>query len=206
LGLSCLIDFVAAQPNGMDLTIHFHRSGQMNGDVVEHILADVSYQCPGVHNLVFRVNDAMSPLIRERFPRLKELVSNSALLRLAIEDPSGRSVLSPEQEQQIAVITQRNIVIPVYLRATNLLKSRRPLVVNPDDPAIVVYANGDGEYLFMLSHALSQAAVHPIFFSHVYEFVRNHNDQLFGPEGRHQQQPPCRRSRTTASLATTGVQ
>jgi hypothetical protein len=199
----------------MDLTIDFRVSSQMNGDVVEHILADISTECPGVHSLVIRVNDAMSPLIRERFPelfpRLKKLVSNSALLRLAIEDPSDRSVLSLEQEQQITVITQRNIVIPVYLRTTNLLKPRRPLVGNRNDPAIVVYANDDGEdrrkHLFMLSRALSQAAVHPIFFSHVFEFVRNHPDQLFGKEGRHQQKPRGRRSRsrTTASLATTGV-
>jgi hypothetical protein len=188
--LSRLIGFVATQPNGMDLTIIFHESSRMNGGVVEHILADILTQCPGVHSLAIHVNDAISLLIRERFPRLKELVSDSSLSRLTIER-FGRTVFSREQEQQIAVITQRNSMIPVYLRTTNLLKPRRPLVVNPNDPAIVVYAH-EGEdrrkYQFLLSHALSQAAVHPIFFSHVYEFVREHVDELFGPEGLHHHQ------------------
>jgi hypothetical protein len=198
LDLSALIDFVAAQPNGMDLAFDFFQSSRMNGDIVENFLADVSNKCPGVHSLLIRVARAMSPLIRERFPRLKELMSDSSLTRLAFESFSeDDTVLSPEQEQQMAVIIQRNIAIQMYLQSTNLLKPRRPPVVGPNDPptTIVVYANHDGEdrrkHLFLLSHALSQAAVHPIFFSHVYEYVREHVDQLFGggrPEEDQQQQ------------------
>jgi hypothetical protein len=72
LDFSALIGFIAAQPNGMELTFAiFERSCAA---ILEHILADVSTQCPGVHSLFISVdNDALSPLIRERFPRLKEL-------------------------------------------------------------------------------------------------------------------------------------
>jgi hypothetical protein len=187
LDWSSVIAFVAAQPNGMDLTMTGVPSLQMA--VVEHFLADVTTQCPGMHGLLIQVDvDAASPRVRERFPRLVEmrfprlveLVSNSALTRFELRDQEN-SLLNQEQEQQITVITQRNIVIPVYLQTTNLLKPRRPLVVNPNDPPIVVYADHGpdrNKHLYVLSHALSQAAVHPIFFSHFYEYVRNHPDQL----------------------------
>jgi hypothetical protein len=214
--LSSLIAFVTAQPNGMDLILGFFPSIRMDGDaIVDYILADGLTQCPGVQGLVIHVD--MSLLIHERFPelflRLKELVSNSALTRFEVCPlGTGRVLMSREQEQQFAVITQRNTVIPVYLQTTYLLKPLRrppPAVVNPNDPAIVVYAK-DGEdrskHQFVLSHALSQAAVHPVFFSHFYEFVRNHADQLFGQEGHHQsqqqQQPHIRRRR--GALTATG--
>jgi hypothetical protein len=83
-----------------------------------------------------------------------------------------------EQEQEIAAITQRNS-LPVYLETTKFLKRRRPppAVDDPMDSSssIVVYANHGvdrNKHQFVLSHALSQAAVHPIFFSHLYEYVR----------------------------------
>jgi hypothetical protein len=204
LDLSSLIGFVTSQPNSMDLYFQL-RSQIGDNTIVEHIVADILNHCPGVHSLVIRFGSITSRVHREQFPRLLELVSDSALTRLAIEGYSGVNVMSREQEQQMAVVTQRNIVIPVYLRTTHLLKPRRPPVVNSNDPPIVVVYANDGEdrrkHQFLLSHALSQAAVHPIFFSHVYEFVRNHGDQLFGPEDSHQhrhqrqclQQPPHNR-------------
>jgi hypothetical protein len=211
--------FVAAQPNGMDLTICF-RSNQMDGDViviVERILADVSTQCPGVHSLLIRIHDDVRFTRVQYLPRrlqllsdsLLQLLSDSALTRfefretLAIlelrEEPTlDTSVFSQEQEQRMTVMIQRNTVIPVYLQTTYLLKPRRPRVVDPIiDPPIVVYAN-DGEdrrkHQFVLSHALSEAAVHPIFFSHFYEFVRNHSNEL--PGGRDD-----RRQATAAAAA-----
>jgi hypothetical protein len=77
------------------------------------------------------------------------------------------------------------------LKTTKFLKLRRtppPAVDDPiDSSSIVVYAN-DGldrpKHQFVLSHALSQAAVHPIFFSHFYEYVRNHVGELFGQPGQ----------------------
>jgi hypothetical protein len=204
LDLSGLIgSFVAAQPYRMDLTIYF-QSNPRDGDgivIVERILADVATQCPSVHSLFLRVRDDALPLFTrvQHLPRLSQLLSDSSLTRFELRelrDLQAR-VLSQEQEQRMAVITQRNTVIPMYLGTTNLLKPRRPPVVNPiDPPPIVVYAD-DGEdrrkHQFVLSHALSQAAVHPIFFTHFYQFVLNHADQLPGGEkGRRQQQqqPP----------------
>jgi hypothetical protein len=189
LDLSRLFSFVATQPNGMDLTFVIFEPSTA---IVEHILADVSNKCPGVHSLLIQFDGAVSPLIRERFPRLKELMSDSSLTRLAFESFSGDTVLSPEQEQEMAVIIKRNIAILVYLQSTNLPKPRQPPVVDPNDPpALVVYANHGEDrrkHLFLLSHALSQAAAHPIFFSHVYEYIREHVDELFGGGPVDQQQ------------------
>jgi hypothetical protein len=176
LDLSGLVGFVATQPNGMDLNLHFQRSGQMNADArVEHILEDTLTQCPrGVHSLWINIDAAPAPLIREKqFPRLLELVSDSALTRFDIRAERANSVLSPAQVQQITVITQRNGVIAAYLQSTNL-----------------VYANDDEDrpkHQYLLSHALSQAAVHPALFPHFYEFVRNHSNEL--PGGRDRQAP-----------------
>jgi hypothetical protein len=210
LDWSSVIAFVAAQPNGVDLTMTGVPSLQMA--VVEHILADVTTQCPGMHGLLIQVNDdAASPLQRGRFPRLVELrfprlvelVSNSALTRFELRDQEN-SLLNQEQEQQIAAMTERNRVNPMHLQTTHLLKPRRPppvaadaddddddddddnddgeVVVDPiDPPIVVVYADDDADrrnHQIVLSNALSQAAVHPIFFSHFYEYVRNHPDQL----------------------------
>jgi hypothetical protein len=193
LDFSSLTGFLTIQPNSVALTLTFLRPDRIDTDaIVEHILADVLTQCPGVH--------ALWPLFfHERFFRVTELVSNTALERLVVNPPD---VLSLEQQEQIAVITQRNGVIPAYLQTTYLLKQRRPPAVNdPSDPPIMLYnANDDAEdrpkHQFVLSHALRQAAVHPIFFSHFYEYVRNHADELYGgTEGRHQQRPPHRRRR-----------
>jgi hypothetical protein len=188
---------------------------------VEHILADVTTQCPGVHSLLIRVHRAVSPIMRgQHFPRLLELVSNSALTRLDIDDgneknPRLNTVLSPEQEEQIDVMTERNRVIPAYLQTTHLLKQRGPVAYAyyEDPPIIVVYAD-DGEdrpkHQFVLSHALCQAAVHPVFFSHFYEFVRNHADQLPGerqgsrrPAPAAAAQPLALTTMTTTTMTTT---
>jgi hypothetical protein len=181
----------------------------MDGDViVEHILADVTTQCPGVHSLLIRVHGAVSPIMRELyFPRLVELVSNSALTRLDLKDERN-TVLSPEQEEQIDVMTERNRVIPVYMRTTHLLKQRGPVAYAyyVDPPIIVLYAD-DGEdrskHQFVLSHALCQAAVHSVFFSHFYEFVRDHADQLPGGEKGRRRPAPAAAAQPLALTTTT---
>jgi hypothetical protein len=204
LDLSSVIAFIAAQPNRMDMSISF-RSNELDGDViviVERILANVSAQCPiGVHSLSFRIHDDILPLFTrvQYLPRLLQLLSNSTLTRFAVREQRDLQArfLSPEQEQRMAVITQRNRAIPVYLQTTYLLEPTRRsppppvmmMMVNPIDPPIVVYANdNDGtdrrQHQYVLSHALSQAAVHPIFLSHFYQYVRDHADLLFGLEGR----------------------
>jgi hypothetical protein len=196
LDLSSLMGFITTQPNSVDLNLAFFPSSRMDGDaIVEHVIADILTQCPGVHGLVIHVDYAMSPLICARFPRLMKLVSDSTLTRLVIKHLTSVwcPVLYRTQEQQIAVLTKRNSVIPVYLQTTKLLKQGRSPISSYE-----VYAD-DGKdrpkHQFVLSHALSQAAVHPIFFSHVYEYVREHVDQLFGggPVEDQQQQPHNRR-------------
>jgi hypothetical protein len=107
---------------------------------------------------------------------------------LTIEDTSGRSVLSPAQDQRIAVITQRNSLIPLYLQTTKLLK-HRPMVMYRFHPPYAAGGKDRPKHQYVLSHALSQAAVHPIFFSHCYEFLRKHSNVLFGQEGRRRQAP-----------------
>jgi hypothetical protein len=185
LDLSSVTGFITAQPNDVDLAITYPFNPADGVAIVEHIVADLSTQCPGLRRLLIRLDNALARVNRMQFPRLTELVSNSVLSKLAIEDFSDSSVLSREQKKQIRVITERNGVIPSYLQTTNLLKEHgtwRLKAFLGDEP-IVVYAK-DGEdrrkHQYVLSHALSQAAVHPIFFSHVYEFVRNHVDELFG--------------------------
>jgi hypothetical protein len=184
---SILTGFLTSQPNSVHLNLNFSLIDAVDA-IVEHIFADVLTQCPDVYALSIRVDDppSLCLLFNERFARLTELVSNTALKRFVVDPPTA---LSPEQLEQISVITERNRAIPAYLEATGLLKQRRPPTENdPIDPPIMVYdANGAEDrpkYLFVLSHALSQAAVHPIFFSHFYQYVRNNADELFGLEGR----------------------
>jgi hypothetical protein len=195
LDLSSLIAFVATQPNGIDLTITVFFPCRIDAVViVEHILVDITTQCPGVNSLWIQVlAPTTPPLMPEQFPRLLELVSASVLTRLEF---FPTFFLNPTQKQQLDVILQRNRVIPaLYLQTIQLLKPRRsppPRVDDPiiDPPIVVVYADDDDDddddddgedrrrHQFVLSHALSQAAVHPIFFSHFYQYVRDHADQL----------------------------
>jgi hypothetical protein len=191
LDLSSVIGFVAAQSNSVDLVLTYQSNQNDEVAITEQIVADISTQCPGVRRLAIRIDDAQAWVFCQLFPRLTELVSNSALMRLAIEDPSEYSVLSPEQEQQVSVITVRNSVIPVYLETTHLLKQLSgPWAMHPFTYDKRIDGKDHRKHQYLLSHALSQAAVHPIFFSHVYEFIRQHVDQLFGggPEGRRQRQ------------------
>jgi hypothetical protein len=185
---SILTDFLTSQPNSVSLSLTFRSASrrpasQIDTDaIVEHIMADVLTQCPDVHSLFIHLPDRDSgarsrPLLfHERFVRLTELLSNTALKRLLII-PS--TVLSPDQLEQIGVIAQRNGDIPVYLGTTGLLK---PAVDDLFHPWFTLHDayDDDGKalpkHLFVLSHALRQAAVHPIFFSHFYEFVRNNAD------------------------------
>jgi hypothetical protein len=190
LDLSSVVGFVTAQPNGMDLTLTFLRSSQLDGEaiVVEHILADICTQCHGVHSLSIHFQyDAMSLLNRKQFSRLMEHVSDSVLTSFDISDTS-LNWLSPAQDQRIAVITQRNSAIPLYLQTTKLLK-HRPMVMYRFHPPYAAGGKDRPKHQFVLSHALSQAADHPIFFSHCYEFVRSHSNELFGQEGRRRQAP-----------------
>jgi hypothetical protein len=190
LDLSSLIAFVATQPNGIDLTITVFFPCRIDAVIiVEHIIMDITTQCPGVNSLWIQVlAPTTPPLMPEQFPRLLELVSASVLTRLEF---FPIFFLSPAQKRQLDVILQRNRVIPaLYLQTTQLLKPRRspPRVDDPiiDPPIVVVYADDDDDdngedrrrHQFVLSHALSQAAVHPIFFSHFYQYVRDHADQL----------------------------
>jgi hypothetical protein len=193
LDFSILTGFLTSQPNSVDLSLAFgvYAVDRIDADAtVEHILADVLTQCPDVHGLFIRLGHAPPPpplFFHERFARLTELVSNTALKRFVVNPPT---VLSPEQNEQISVITQRNGAIPAYLGTTGLLKQRRPPTENdPIDPPIMVMNEDEdfvdlSEHKFVLSHALSQAAVHPVFFSHFYQYVRDHADQLPGGEGR----------------------
>jgi hypothetical protein len=220
LDLSSVIGFVANQPNSMHLALTFFRPTRIDADVLmEHILADVLTNCPlGVHSLFIRLgpNDATPPLLPAQFPRLLALVSGSVSTRLTF---LPTFFLSQEQQQQLDVIFQRNRTIPVYLQTVQLLKQQRQLVTHnhppihvlydndepgnlafdPMDPPIVVYANDNDEdrrrmHQFVLSHALSQAAVHPVFFSHFYQYIRDHADPLFGggpEEGRRRRPAPA---------------
>jgi hypothetical protein len=203
LDISTLIKWITAQPNGIYLTLDRMRGGV---DMVEGILADVATQCPlgAVHSMVIRVDPAVSPRIRDQhFPLLLQLVSDSVWTRFEVREIRvlDTRVLSQEQERQIAVLIERNRAIPVYLKTAHLLKPRRPLVVDPiiDPPIVVVYDNDNAgaddrtKHQYVLSHALSQAAVHPIFFSHFYQYIRDHADPLFGQEGRR-----CRPAPTAA--------
>jgi hypothetical protein len=192
LDLSNLIGFVAAQPNGMAMILSVNPSSQLDGEtIVEHILAGILTHCPGVYSLrIENVNAALSPVFREQhFPRLLALVSDSNLTEFDFRERAhqGTRVLSMEQEQQITVMTQRNRIIPMYLETIHLLKPRQPQV-----PPIVVY-NKDGQdrpkHQFVLSHALRQAAVHPVYFSHFYEFVRHHSNELPGGRDRRNELP-----------------
>jgi hypothetical protein len=216
LDISSVIGFVAAQPNSMHLALTFFRPTRIDADVLmEHILANVLTKCGplggGVHSLFIRLgpNDAVSPLRPAQFPRLMALVSGSVLTQLQF---LPTFFLSQEQQQQLDVILQRNRTIPVYLKTVQLLQPRqevthnRPpihvqydndepghLAVDPSDPPIIVYDNDEDRRMhqFVLSHALSQAAVHPVFFSHFYQYVRDHVDPLFGQESRRRRPAPA---------------
>jgi cell division septation protein DedD len=191
---SSLISFVTAQPNGILLHLYFNekssRYDRARGLLLAVLVHEFAEKCPDVHSLRVLFRDPLA--FPERYiPLLIEALPDSALtgfeFRRAIGTPESGNLLSRDQEQQIAAITQRNSAIPVYLQTTHLLKPRRPPAVNePIDPPIMLYAN-DGvdrpKHQFVLSHALSQAAVHPIFFPHFYEYVRNHVGELFGEPG-----------------------
>jgi hypothetical protein len=234
LDLSSVIGFVANQPNSVHLSLTFYRSSGIDAVVlVETIVADISTQCPGVHSLEIDVYSLLidprtPPLMPEQFPRLMAHVSDSALARLEFVPTV---FLNPTQEQQIAVLIQRNRAIPEYLKTTQLLKQRNEVAVDPNDPPIMIYVdygefeevpapveppivvyNDDdaadrSKHQFVLSHALCQAAVHPIFFSHFYQFVRDHAEDLPGGEkGRRPQQPPPHRRRRSAPAAAAAAQ
>jgi hypothetical protein len=185
-----LLSFVTAQPNGMELIFAF--SGPIwAGGIAEVLMYLFPKKCPCVHSLVIHTRVAL--LVHPTgIPSLTEIVSDTALTRFEYRarnfytnqrvNALSRTL---EWEQQIAAITQRNSAIPVYLETTKFLKPRRTPPI--DSSSIVVYAN-DGvdrpKHQFVLSHALSQAADHPIFFSHCYEYVRNHVGELFGQSGQ----------------------
>jgi hypothetical protein len=193
---SSLISFVTAQPNGIKLSLIFNekssRFDRARGLILVVLVHEFAEKCPDVHSLRFLFRDPLAQAFPERYiPLLIEALSDSALTRFefcALYTTESVNLLSREHEQQIAAIAQRNSAIPAYLQTTHLLKRRQPPAGNePIDPPIMLYAN-DGvdrpKHQFVLSHALSQAAVHPIFCLHIYEYVRNHVGELFGQPGQ----------------------
>jgi hypothetical protein len=202
-GHSSLISFAKAQPNGMEMRLSFSESSRFDREInilcIYILMNKFSTTCPDVHSLFIHASDGRTPLLNEKpnyISLFMEAVSKTALTRFEFSrtfyTTHGVTVLSleREEEQQIAAITQRNSLIPVYLGTTKFLKPRRPppAVDNPVDSSssIVVYAN-DGvdrnKHQYVLSHALSQAAVHPFFFLHLYEYVRDHVGELFVETG-----------------------